>query len=182
VHASRMENRPSVMHALLSPGRVSTASDFHIHPGPTFGMEFSNPSLSTGNSTSWPASGSASSHPTAETPEPKKTARYSNESGDSSQSPRCLLSNLTQFNRDPHTATPPTFPPTFPPPCPLLLTAPQTFFLPAVAALIFGCAAPRPTAPSIDASSLLLALQASGASPHPRILAPSMLSLPLLHR
>jgi hypothetical protein len=76
------------------------------------------------------------------------------------------------------------FPPMFPPTLPMLWTVPQTFLPPVVAALVSGyatAAAPRPTAPSIDAS-LLLALQVgASATPHPLHLAPIVTFPPLLH-
>jgi hypothetical protein len=104
----------------------------------------------------------------------------------SSPEPSHLLSQQMRYIGDPQLGTTPAFPPMSPICLPLvpLSAAPQTPLPSAVAALNFGyakAASPHPTAPSIDAS-LLLALRATIAAPHPHRLAPSSLPLPFLHR
>jgi hypothetical protein len=97
--------------------------------------------------------------------------------------PNCFQTQR-QNTRDPSHGSTWTYPPIFPSPFPLLLMQ-QRFFLPPVAALAIGsaeAAAPRLTAPSIDASLLLALrdrLQTTGAAPHSHRLAPPPPNLPL---
>jgi hypothetical protein len=159
---SCVQNAPFVMQARFNAG-------YFTRPGPAPG--YSHP-YSVGNSTSRPVPAVRSAFPGAWNGV-ANSASSSKESGDSQQ---------IQYHGVHQVGPTPAFRPILTPLLALALTAPRTY-PPAVASFIFGgatVAAPRLTAPSIDAS-LLHALQAGDAAPHPHRLAPIALP-PLLIR